>query len=647
MHSWKAAIVTTFFMALLARATADTGDKTLVSWVALDNTTQQGGSALTVQTGDQFDGIVFGERARGRWMAGSDYFHRTQADPSSNPQESAPPGTLVQMASVYQGNQIRLYRNGQLYASYEAPNIDLLSSAETQVVFGLRHQGAGGGDRLQGFIEEARIYNRALAQEELRGLELGKASPIRPFAWWTFDKGHEIDRMGRFPFNTLLGGARIEQGRLVLGGGTAALIATMHRPQQGSLAGPQTPAMPAHPPRSWMTYHLAHPGPGGAVPADPNCAFFWKGRYHLHYIYNHPEGCAFAHVSSTDMVHWKWHPTTLTRGFTGHGMFSGTGFLTLEGRPAIIYHGEGSGRNQIAFALDDNLERWSKPTPIEPLTASGEKPSIRHWDPDGFVKDGTYYALCGGSNPKLMKSADLKSWLYLGDLYHDRFPADLGVPREEDTSCPNLFQIGGKWMLLCISHNLGARYYLGDFVDGKYLPTHHAMLNWARWDYFAPESLLTPDGRRVIWAWCTPWVNGMQKNGRAKNFENLLKPAFFQQGIQSLPREVSLPADGTLRIEPLRELAKLRHHRVVTQSIAVPPGAPRPAHDVYVRSASTLESLLDAESAARPKVGDLPQFHPPVGALRPFHAGALQRGHAAVCAARGLGAHRPVARAVW
>ena len=120
MHSWKAAIVTTFFMALLARATADTGDKTLVSWVALDNTTQQGGSALTVQTGDQFDGIVFGERARGRWMAGSDYFHRTQADPSSNPQESAPPGTLVQMASVYQGNQIRLYRNGQLYASYEA-----------------------------------------------------------------------------------------------------------------------------------------------------------------------------------------------------------------------------------------------------------------------------------------------------------------------------------------------------------------------------------------------------------------------------------------------------------------------------------------------------------------------------------------------
>ena len=42
-------------------------------------------------------------------------------------------------------------------------------------------------------------------------------------------------------------------------------------------------------------------------------------------------------------------------------MFSGTGFFTKEGQPAMIYHGQGSGRNQIAFALDDNLEKWTKP----------------------------------------------------------------------------------------------------------------------------------------------------------------------------------------------------------------------------------------------------------------------------------------------
>ncbi len=49
--------------------------------------------------------------------------------------------------------------------------------------------------------------------------------------------------------------------------------------------------------------------------------------------------------------------------------------------------------------------------------------------------------------------------------------------------------------------------------------------------------------------------------------------------------------------------------RQLRAELMPPPGAPRPNHDVYVRSASTLENLLDAESAARPKVGDLPQFH--------------------------------------
>ena len=56
----------------------------------------------------------------------------------------------------------------------------------------------------------------------------------------------------------------------------------------------ETPSMPANPPASWLTYHLAHPGPGNAYPGDPNCAFYWKGRYHLHYIYQHKNGHSFA-----------------------------------------------------------------------------------------------------------------------------------------------------------------------------------------------------------------------------------------------------------------------------------------------------------------------------------------------------------------
>ena len=236
--------------------------------------------------------------------------------------------------------------------------------------------------------------------------------------------------------------------------------------------------MPADPPANWLTYHLFHPGPGGACAGDPNCAFYWKGRYHLHYIYNHQFGFAFAHVSSDDMLHWKWHPTTLHPRFTGHGMFSGTGFITKEGRPAIIYHGQGSGRNQLAFALDDDLEKWTKPVPIVPRDVSGKEAPMNHWDPDCWLNGDTYYASSGGRNPSLMKSLDLKNWTFLGPLLHDDYPANIGVAKGEDISCGNMFKLGNKWMLLCISHRLGCRYYLGNFKGEKYLPEFQAMMSF-------------------------------------------------------------------------------------------------------------------------------------------------------------------------
>ena len=329
---------------------------------------------------------------------------------------------------------------------------------------------------------------------------------------------------------------------------------------------PETPAMPEDVPDTWLTYHLAHPGPGDANPADPNCAIFHKGRYHLHYIYQ-SAGNSYAHVSSTDMVHWKWHPTVLTPPKTGHGVISGTAFRTKNGETAIIYHGQGSGRNQIAFALDDDLDEWSKTIAVDPRTASGETPAMRHWDPDCWIMGDTYYTLSGGKTPKLSRSSDLKQWEYLGELFHPDFPADLGVPKDEDTSCANLFRIGDKWMLLCISHTLGARYYLGDFKDEKFLPDYHALLNWDELDLFAPESLLTPDGRRVMWIWC-PLLPHVNKQAKKKDLITQLKGK-LQVGIQSLPREISLPEDGVLRMRPLRELEKLRFDRKQENRITV------------------------------------------------------------------------------
>jgi beta-fructofuranosidase len=197
-------------MLALSGAAAAGTDKTLVSWVRLANTTQQGGSALTIQRDDEFDGIVFGEREAGKWMAGSEFFRRTQDQQGASTAENADAKTLIQMAIVYKGNQISLYRNGELYGSYEASNIDLLTAKDNQAVFGLRHEGAGTGQHLRGSIEDARIYDRALSADEIKKLEPKKESPIKPYAWWTFEKGKETDRMGRFPVNNLDGGAKIE-----------------------------------------------------------------------------------------------------------------------------------------------------------------------------------------------------------------------------------------------------------------------------------------------------------------------------------------------------------------------------------------------------------------------------------------------------
>jgi sucrose-6-phosphate hydrolase SacC (GH32 family) len=518
-------------------------DKTLVAWVAPANLSQRGGSALTLDDGrDHFDGIVFGELAATKWMAGSDSFRRSQPDQASFPPETADAKTFVQMAIVYSGKQITIYRDGQPYAQHTMADAPQRFGPASKINLGNRHRKQSDAAHFAGAIDDARIYAQALTKEQIAALKPNVASELKPWAWWSFDDPAAKDRSGRFLITQLTGGAKVVDGNLLLDGVNGEFLCETGKEEPITF---ETPARPANPPADWLTYHLAHPGPGTATPGDPNCAFFWKGRYHLHYIYTHQDGFAFAHVSSTDMVHWKWHPTTLTPTKTGHGMFSGTGFITKDGKPAIIYHGQGSGRNQIAIAQDDNLEQWSKPMALEPKIRPDQDGSkIANWDPDAWLDGGNYYALSGGSPgsgkpPTLFKSPDLKNWDYLGLFLTKDMP---DVQPTEDVSCPNFFKIGNKDMLLCISHTLGCRYYLGDWNNERFTPDFHARMNWRGWDFFAPESVLTPDGRRVMWAWC-----------------NVGHP---QSGIQSLPRELSLPADGMLRIKPLRELAQLRYDEI-------------------------------------------------------------------------------------
>jgi sucrose-6-phosphate hydrolase SacC (GH32 family) len=366
-----------------------------------------------------------------------------------------------------------------------------------------------------------------------------------------------------------------------------------------------TPAMPENPPETWLTYHLAHPAAEETVTAgDPNPAFFWKGRYHLHYIYKIKEESVYAHVSSEDMVHWKWHSTVLGPTTMGHGLWSGTGFITKDGRPAMAYFGHKTERNWISYALDDNLDQWSKPHEMLPRYQDGKPVTdMPYFDPDLWINKGIYYGLNGRnrrSSAVMMKSDNLKDWDYIGELLHPDFDEEkLGVGRDEDISCANMFKLGEKWVLLCISHKLGCRYFIGDFKDEQFLPEQHGLMNWSAWDLMAPESLLTPDGRRVMWAWCTPRVASIQEFPREKNFYQLLKDR-IQTGIQSLPRELSLSKEGTLLIQPLRELKKLRSDEKSVHELTVKSDR---THLLQGISGDTLELEIVIEAPAAEEFG--------------------------------------------
>lgn len=184
------------------------------------------------------------------------------------------------------------------------------------------------------------------------------------------------------------------------------------------LADPQRPA-----------FHFVAPE-GKCMPFDPNGAIFWKGKYHLCYIYQEERGHCWGHVSSTDLLHWRHHPPALFPGpgDVDKGIFSGNCFVNLKGEATMLYHGVDAG-NCIATCSEDELNTWTKlpSNPIVPNPKEGD-PNFRvyaSWDPHGWVEGDTYYAIFGGhpgsgTVATLFRSKDIENWEYIGPfLDHD------------------------------------------------------------------------------------------------------------------------------------------------------------------------------------------------------------------------------------
>ncbi len=142
-------------------------DKTMVVWAAPANLTQRGGSALTVDMAnpDAFDAIVFGEFAPKKWMAGSTLGKRSQRNQDTDAPETAGPDDFVQIAVVYQGHHVTVYRNGETYASYEMPESPQAFDKTATLLIGPRHR-AYWRDCFVGKIQDAAHLSHGLRRTD-------------------------------------------------------------------------------------------------------------------------------------------------------------------------------------------------------------------------------------------------------------------------------------------------------------------------------------------------------------------------------------------------------------------------------------------------------------------------------------------------
>lgn len=416
----------------------------------------------------------------------------------------------------YNGKQLQLFANGVLVATQEVTG-KLRTGNTEPLAIGAGTSGAHVDSPFVGLLDHAAVWQRALSDEEILFLSGGPAVAAA--------NKSRFDQWQPPPRKTA----------------THELLLKSRELQTKHLNDPWRPR-----------WHFTAPEEGDCMPFDPNGAIYWKGRYHLFYIFQRADAKlgevhCWGHASSIDLVHWTQHPIGLdvNPGDVDQGIFSGNAFLDAEGIPTIMYHGVGVG-NCVAQATDSKLIHWKKlPTnPIVPQPKPGEPNhgKFESWDPHGWYENGNYYAIFGGARAVLMKGTSLNQL----EFQHPFLELDPWSEEGEDLSCPDFFPLGDKHVLLCISHRRGARYYIGDWKDDRFVPLSHGKMNWLGGSCFAPETLLDDQGRRIFWAWAFDFRS--DSNRRNSGWS----------GVMTMPRVLELNADHELVVKPAPELERLR-----------------------------------------------------------------------------------------
>ena len=332
-------------------------DKTLVAWVRLANAKQRGGSAVTLFDEDErFDGIVFGEIAPGKWMAGSNVFKRTEKQQGAYATENPDGKAFVQMAISYRGNEVTIYRNAKQYARYKITAPQSFKPG-CKVLIGLRYIGGMGEiGFLAGAIDDVRIYAAALSGQQLAALkpngDEGHKSPIKPVAWWTFEDGSPAyTGSGNKLFGEakLAGNAKIADGKLILDGKGSYLVASK-------------PPPPFKPEIQSIFYKARHHDTGNMW---DTWLYLHDGTYYLYYLAN--KGRRWDNISmatSKDGVHWLEVGRVLYKGpgvtWMGTGSTWKSPNYKTDGKFFMNFSEWKGPRQTISFAESTDLLHWKR-----------------------------------------------------------------------------------------------------------------------------------------------------------------------------------------------------------------------------------------------------------------------------------------------
>ncbi len=307
---------------------------------------------------------------------------------------------------------------------------------------------------------------------------------------------------------------------------------------------------------------------------DPNGLCQFRGIYHAFFQYSpfDPRGGVkmWGHYTSTDMINWEYQGVALypDQPFDCHGVYSGsafvedgemylyyTGNVKLEDREEYDYINAGREANTVLVTSKDGMQFGCK----KELMRNTDYPSdlsLHVRDPKVWKQGDIYYMIQGARTKTdvgqaiIFTSVDKTSWTFKSRVESSK-------PFGYMWECPDYFEIDGVNVLSASVQGLKGGvwedrnvYQSGYFlVDGDILG-EYALSEYRLWDYgfdyYAPQSFETGDGRRIMTAWmgmpdCEEYTNPTVTDGWQHCF--------------TFPREICAE-DGIVRQRPVRELAE-------------------------------------------------------------------------------------------